>query len=250
MSHLDKEAKRMLSPQFDQLNTKRSRSVYIVEESPGGTMREMDPSARHSSVPGSSASGYSDAGGPSTPAPVLESAGFGSFGNETLGSNDPTPKARLFKNNSATPRADSSGSGENASLKITDQALPSQPPARLGPGWDLTEEHLKTLTVREKLRKGIAMNFAQSLSLGESLQDGADTERGLESAVTVTGMMQRLDMEKNIDPELSHSHFLRPGPNEVDMVNRALTNKRPGAGEPDNFRDLKTRHYFSRLPSV
>jgi hypothetical protein len=118
------------------------------------------------------------------------------------------------------------------------------------PNYDLSEEHLKKLTVREKLRKGIAMNYAQSLSLGEALRDKANTEGGLESAVTITGMMQRLDMEKNMDPELSHSHFLRRGLNEADMVNRALTNKRPGAGEPDNYRDLRTQHYFSRLPSV
>ncbi|WAO88016.1 Hypothetical protein NCS54_00534000 [Fusarium falciforme] len=254
MSHLDKEAKRMLSPQLDQLSTKRSRSVYIVEESPGGTMREMDPTDRHPPVPGSSASGYADApqaeAGPSTPAPIFESSSSGSSGNDTLGSNDSTPKTKAVNDNSATPRAGPSNSGKEASPKIADQALSSQPPTRVAPNYDLSEEHLKKLTVREKLRKGIAMNFAQSLSLGEALRDKANTEGGLESAVTITGMMQRLDMEKNMDPELSHSHFLRRGLNEVDMVNRALTNKRPGAGEPDNYRDLRTQHYFSRLPSV
>ncbi|RTE68891.1 hypothetical protein BHE90_016730 [Fusarium euwallaceae] len=254
MSHLDKEAKRMLSPQLDQLNTKRSRSVYLVEESPGGTLREMDPADRHPPVAGSSVSGHANApqadAGPSTPAPGFESFGSGFSGNDTLGSNDSTPKAKvLLEYNSATPRAGPSGTGKTASSKISDQALPSQPLPRVDPNYDLSEEHLKTLTVREKLRKGIAMNFAQSLSLGEALRDRAQTEGGLESAVTITGMMQRLDMEKGMSPELSHSHFLRRGLN-VDMVNRALTNKRPGAGEPDNYRDLKTQHYFSRLPSV
>ncbi|KAJ4314771.1 hypothetical protein N0V84_008706 [Fusarium piperis] len=249
MSHLDKEAKRMLSPQLDQLNTKRSRSVYIVDESPGGTMREMDPSARYPPVPGSSASGYADPD-PFTPAPVFDSSSSSSSGNETLGSNDSTPKAKLFKDSSATPRAGPPGIGKKASSNIADQALPSQPPTRLGPNWDLSEEHLKTLRVREKLRKGIAMNFAQSLSFGEALQDRANTQGGLESAITITDMMQRLNKEKNMDSELSHSHFLRPGLNEADMVNRSLTNKRPGAGAPDNYRDMKTQHYFSRLPSV
>ncbi|KAL2694383.1 hypothetical protein Neosp_000960 [[Neocosmospora] mangrovei] len=254
MSHLDKEAKRMLSPQLDQLNTKRLRSVYVVEESPGGTMREMDPTDRHPPVPGPSASGYADnsqaEANPSTPAPVFESSSSGSSGNETLGSNDSTPKAKVIIDNSATPRAGRFNFNKKVSSEIADQALPSQPLPRVAPNYDLSEEHLKTLTVREKLRKGIAMNFAQSLSLGEALREKAKTEGGLESAVTITGMMQRLDMEKNMDPELSHSHFLRRGLNEVDMVNRALTNKRPGAGDPDNHRDLREQHYFSRLPSV
>lgn len=217
-------------------------------------MREMDPADRHPPVPGSSAPGYTDVpqaeAGPSTPAPVFESSSSGSSGNETLGSNDSTPKAKVVNDNSATPRAGPSNSGKKASSKIADQALPSQPLHRVAPNYDLSEEHLKKLTVREKLRKGIAMNFAQSLSLGEALRAKANTEGGLESAVTITGMMQRLDMEKNMDPELSHSHFLRRGLNEADMVNRALTNKRPGAGEPDNYRDLRAHHYFSRLPSV
>ncbi|KAM0426985.1 hypothetical protein ACHAPT_007883 [Fusarium lateritium] len=245
MSHLDKEAKRMLSPQLDQLdNTKRPRSVYIVQESPGGTMREMDPSDNHPPVAGSSVSDNADAG-PSTPAPVSESESPGSSNPKTLGSSEFTPKAKASsgKDASATPRAGPSASGKKASPKL--DGLP-QPPARVDANWDLAQEHLKTLTAREKLRKGIAMGFANSMVLGQGMPNNQPGP----FAATLAAMMQRLDMTKSMDPELSNSHFLPPGPNEADMVNKPLTNKKPGAGEPSNFQDRKAQHFYDRLPAV
>jgi hypothetical protein len=119
---------------------------------------------------------------------------------------------------------------------------------------DLSQEHLSTLSVREKLRKGIAMGFANNLAhtnvTQEVLQQGSQGHPGPQpmDTMTISGMMKRMDVSHHMMPELSRLHSKgvddRKG---VEMVNHELINDAAaGATGRADFLMKRSRHIRAR----
>ncbi|SCO82281.1 uncharacterized protein FRV6_06494 [Fusarium oxysporum] len=118
---------------------------------------------------------------------------------------------------------------------------------------DLSQQHLSTLSVREKLRKGIAMGFANNLArtnaTQEVLQQGPQGNPGPQpmDTMTISGMMMKMDVYHHMMPELSRLHSKgvsnRKG---VEMVNHELINNAAGATGRAEFLKKRSQHIRAR----
>ncbi|KAF9774912.1 hypothetical protein IL306_007035 [Fusarium sp. DS 682] len=214
--------KHLLSPRPERENTKRSRAIYVVE-SPGGTMRDTDPSAFHR--PTSSNMSASQPKPTETKLPKMMEPDLGPS-RTTTGSSAPSyPFRRTNNRQGMNPReAEKEHFEKNAAHSKY-------------PNHDLSQEHLSTLSVREKLRKGIAMGFANSLAYMNATQD----------SMTITGIMKKMDLSHHMMPELSylHANGVDDG-KEVEMVNHELVNDTPGATGRAEYLDKRSQHIRDR----
>ncbi|KAM0561688.1 hypothetical protein ACHAPJ_002857 [Fusarium lateritium] len=241
MSLPSKEGKHLLSPspQPSQTNTKKSRATYVVE-SPGGTMREADPPERHQPV------AFSEAPEPEVSKPAAS-------GSETFGI-PPGPSLASSSLRPASLPVSSIPQSANSQQTQKEQ-LPDQRHRRRNTNQDLSQEHLSTLSVREKLRKGIAMGFANNMAHvnythGVFQNDPhCDTRPQSMNSMTIAGMMKRTNTFKHMDTDLS-SHLFSNPPEGENMVNHELTNKKPGASEPSHLRKKKIQHFQAREPHL
>jgi hypothetical protein len=121
--------------------------------------------------------------------------------------------------------------------------------------YDLSEEHLSTLSVREKLRKGIAMGFANSLAYENATKgmvhsDSQRTPRPLSAdSMTVAGIMRSTARQHHMAPELYH-HHLKVAHQPTEMVNHELMVKAPGASEPQDVRKKRMEHKKARMANM
>ncbi|KAF4457764.1 hypothetical protein F53441_388 [Fusarium austroafricanum] len=222
------KGKHLLSPQPEQQKTKKSRAIYIAE-SPGGTMGEADPSVFHH--PGASASHKIPAGDKD---PKIEETGIKPLS---------PPTESLLESYSFRPAADSSPANpqSTASQQVGKEQPPKQNSRHKYTNHDLSQDHLSTLSVREKLRKGIAMGFVNNLAYRHASRD----------SMTVHGMLKRTDAHHNIDPDLTSFHFIGVPEQDgrvADMVNHELVNQEAGTSERErvNFHIKKTKHIQAR----
>lgn len=118
---------------------------------------------------------------------------------------------------------------------------------------DLSQKHLSTLSVREKLRKGIAMGFANTLAHTNATQDvlqqGSQGGPGLQpmDAMTISGMMTKMDMHYHMMPELSRLHSKGVSNRKIaEMVNQELINTAPGATGRAEFLRKRSQHIKAR----
>ncbi|KAJ4255618.1 hypothetical protein NW762_009615 [Fusarium torreyae] len=250
MSLPSKEGKHVLSPspQPNQTNTKKSRAIYVVE-SPGGTMREADPPERHQPV------AFSEAPEPEVSKPeVSKPAASGSTFGIPLG---PSLAELSLASSSLLPASlPVSSLPQSANSQQTQkEQLPNQRHGRKNTNQDLSQGHLSTLSVREKLRKGIAMGFANNMAHRNTTHGVFQndpyyaTRPQSENSMTTAGMMRRTNTFKHMDPDLSSHHFSNP-PEGENMVNHELTNKKPGASEPSHLRKKKIQHFQARQPHL
>lgn len=106
---------------------------------------------------------------------------------------------------------------------------PATESARIRPAdYDLSEQHLSTLSVREKLRKGIAMSLANA-------------------ADTVPGMMRSMDVQHHVDPKLTSYQFHARG---TEMVNHELTARVTDAYESTETRGKMAQHRNDGIPEA
>lgn len=238
----DKEGKHGLSPQSDDPNSKRGKTTYLVE-SPGGTLRESDPSAVHQhslaamndsnskpaetrvpklNDPGPKAHG-ADARVPSLLifGPPIAACGpsADAFGPPiaTRGHLPAAPEPSLAGSSSrpAFPGPQNSRSGNQQ--QASKGQYPLQFARRTNINQDLSQEHLSTLSVGEKVRKGIAMGLANTLPY-EKTPPGIKLPM---DCMTVGDMMKRVDTAYHMSPALSSFHF-DGAPNGADMINKEL----------------------------
>ncbi|KAJ4136315.1 hypothetical protein NW768_003926 [Fusarium equiseti] len=94
----------------------------------------------------------------------------------------------------------------------------------------ISEQHLSTLPVREKLRKGIAMSLANDAA-----------------ADTIPGMMENMDIQHHIDPKLTSYQFHGRG---TEMVNHELTARVTDAYESMETRGRMIQHRNGGLPGA
>ncbi|RBR18520.1 uncharacterized protein FIESC28_05975 [Fusarium coffeatum] len=194
MEQQNEKGKHKLSPQTDPAVTKKSRPTCFVE-TPGGSLRETNPSTDHQ--PSSSA--MAPPGSKLKEAPSLEGA-------------DDIETAQ---------------SSFSSSLPIR----PATESTRTTPAnYDLSEQHLSTLSVREKLRKGIAMSLANDVV-----------------ADTVPGMMINTDIEHHVDPKLTSYQFRGRG---TEMVNHELTARVTDAYESMETRGKMAQHRNDGIPQA
>lgn len=118
---------------------------------------------------------------------------------------------------------------------------------------DLSQQHLSTLSVREKLRKGIAMGFANNLAhtngTQDALQQGSQGNPGPQpmDTMTISGMMTKMDMHYHMMPDLSRLHFKGvDNRNVAEMVNHELINNAPGATGRAEFLRKRSQHIKAR----
>jgi hypothetical protein len=238
----DKEGKHGLSPQSDDPNSKRGKATYLVE-SPGGTLRESDPSEIHQHS--LAAMDDSNSKPAETRVPKLNDPGpkahetdarvpslhiFGrpiaahgpsvaAFGPPiaTRGhfpaALEPSPAGSSSRPAFPGPQNSQSGNHQQASK----EQYPLQIARRTNINQDLSQEHLSTLSVAEKVRKGIAMGLANTLPY-ENTPPGIKLPM---DCMTVGGMMKRVDTAYHMPPALSSFHF-EGAPNGNDMINKEL----------------------------
>ncbi|KAL3594572.1 hypothetical protein FPOAC2_08886 [Fusarium poae] len=120
--------------------------------------------------------------------------------------------------------------------------------------YDLSEEHLSTLSVREKLRKGIAMGFANNVVRGNA------TDGMIESnfhrtpcplpadSMTVARIMKSTARQRHMDSRLYHHWNGLPQPTE--MVNHGLVVEGSEALEPHDAKKERMKHKKDRMPNV
>ncbi|KAM5357680.1 hypothetical protein ACJZ2D_016020 [Fusarium nematophilum] len=258
MSQPDKECKRLLSPQYNGIDPKRPRSIYLVE-SPSGTMREMEPAENHppavsgppasgSPAPEALPSGSAAAGSPASGPAALGPTSLGSPAPDYPPPEPPTPETSSVE--PSAPVLPASRRQEN------EPSLERRPP-RKHANQDLTQEHLSTLSIRDKLRKGIAMGFANNLAyetaIGGMIQrhPRVQPQPQTADAMTVAGIMKRLDVNTHVDPEVTFSKITKSiteAWGESDTVSKELTDKRPGANEPHHLQEKKYDHFGKREP--
>ncbi|KAF4979204.1 hypothetical protein FZEAL_4538 [Fusarium zealandicum] len=223
MSHPTKDSKRMLSPQLNTIKTKtkRPRAIYVME-SPGGTMRETDPSNYHPPASGLTASGLTASDQPAN-------------GQQPRGQPIPVqPDTRQLENVPLPTRG-------------------AQPRNVIN---DLSQESLSALSVRDKLRKGISMGMANMYAYDRAGRGMAQYNPRLapqprpepEGALTVTGMMKKLDVAAHIDPNIRlDPSIVASGP---ATISDELTDKRPGAGDPPDVQEKKIEHFRTRMSAL
>lgn len=259
----DKEGKRELSPQSDDPNSKRGKAIYLVE-SPGGTLRESDPSAIHQhslAAMNDSSSKPSEAKVPQLHDPGPEVYGtdarvpslstleppIAAFGpllaargpsNTAFGppiaargppisafrppiatrgpfSAAPAPSFAGSSSRPALPGSQNSQSGNQQ--QASEEQYPPELARRTSINQDLSQEHLSTLSVAEKVRKGIAMGLANTLPY-ENTPLGTKLPM---NCMTVGDMMKRMDTAYHMSPALSSFHS-EGDPNGADMINKEL----------------------------
>ncbi|KAF4339564.1 hypothetical protein FBEOM_6514 [Fusarium beomiforme] len=125
------------------------------------------------------------------------------------------------------------------------------------PNYDLSQEHLSTLSVREKLRKGIAMGFANSLAYTNTTQSTLQQDSRAQprqqptDSMTITGVMNRVDVSHHMIPELSYLHAsgVEDG-REVEMVNHELVDDTRGATGRAEYYNKRSQHIKDRAVRI
>jgi hypothetical protein len=127
----------------------------------------------------------------------------------------PEPSFAGTSSRPAFPGLQNSQSGNQQ--QASKEQYPLQFARRTNVNQDLLQEHLSTLSVGEKVRKGIAMGFANTLPY-------KNTPPGIKlpmDCMTVGDMMKRVDTAYHMSPALSSFHF-EGAPNGADMINKEL----------------------------
>ncbi|KAF5675656.1 hypothetical protein FHETE_2506 [Fusarium heterosporum] len=248
MSLPNNKGKHRLSLSSDQVNFKRGRAVYVIE-SPGGTMKEADPSTIHRpkfSAMDATGSKPAEAKVPKPAVPRIQ----------ITGSNTKEPHRTVPKPFGFIPGPSPAG-GSNRSLPLNLQSREFIPRAAEKEGsqqrdryrnitQDLTLEHLQNLSVRAKLRKGIAMGFANNLTNRNTANSGY---RKLISSMTVEEMMGRVDIEHHMSSELFRLQY-EGVPGRVEMTNVEETDESFGPLGRAICHHKRTQLIDSRLPQV
>lgn len=244
MLRQNKKGKHVLSPQPDLVAAKKSRAIYITE-SPGGTMRETQPSAVHQF--GTSTMNPTDSKPKDVPLPKAED-------DEMV-----TCASILAAMPIRSAAASASTTLPDPRIAITqnpeDTQAPKQGKAVRNPNYDLSQEHLSTLSVREKLRKGIAMSFANNLAYGNAtagtVQSGSQRTPGpvATNSMTVAGIMTSAARQHHMAPELYY-HHLKGMPERTEMVEHELTTDAPEYVESTDTRWKKIEHKKARWPEL
>ncbi|XEV06255.1 hypothetical protein FSHL1_011542 [Fusarium sambucinum] len=120
--------------------------------------------------------------------------------------------------------------------------------------YDLSEEHLSTLSVREKLRKGIAMGFANNVAYGNAT-DGmiqSNFQRTpctlSDDPMTVARIMKTTARQRRMDSRLYH-HWNGPA-QPTEMVNHGLMVEGSEAPGPQDAKKGRMKHKKDRMPNV
>ncbi|KAM0343620.1 hypothetical protein ACHAPU_008372 [Fusarium lateritium] len=248
MSLPNSMGKRRLSPPSDQVISKRGRPVYAVE-SPGGTMRETDPSAIHK--PNSSA--MDDTGSEPAQAKVPKP----DIPHIQITTTDTKEPPLTVTNPSDVIPEPSLAGGSKSSRLLNPQGHDSIPRAaekqvtqrndrRRLITQDLTLDHLKDLPVRAKIRKGIAMGFANNLSNRNAANSGPQQ---LMSAMTVEGMMRRVDAAHHMSSDLFRFQY-EGVPGRAETTNFEETDESFGPRGRAIVHHNRTQHINSRLHQV
>ncbi|GKT99381.1 hypothetical protein FLAG1_01633 [Fusarium langsethiae] len=120
--------------------------------------------------------------------------------------------------------------------------------------YDLSEEYLSALSVREKLRKGIAMGFANNLAYGNATEGMVQSNsqrapRPLSAdPMTVARIMRNTARQSHVDSRLYH-HMNRTS-QPTEMVNHGLMVGVSGAIESQGARRETRKHKNARMPDV
>jgi hypothetical protein len=101
--------------------------------------------------------------------------------------------------------------------QASEERYPPKSARRTDINQDLSQEHLSTLSVAEKVRKGIAMGLANTLPY-ENTPPGTKLPM---NCMTVGDMMKRMDTAYHMSPALSSFHF-EGAPNGANMINKEL----------------------------
>ncbi|KAM0341504.1 hypothetical protein ACHAPQ_000595 [Fusarium lateritium] len=266
----DKGGKHGLSPQYDDPTFKRGKAIYLVE-SPGGTLRESEPSTIHqlsfaamndsSSKPAETRVPKPNDPGPKTHGRDVREPSLNVFGppiatrgppvaahEPPMASRGPPMSDRGPPNTAfgppisafgppiasrrplpATPDPSLAGSSSRPAFQgpqnrqrgnqqqSSSEQYPPQFARRTNINQDLSQEHLSTLSVAEKVRKGIAMGLANTLPY-ENTPPGVKLPM---ENMAVGDMMKRMDKTYHMSPVLSSFHF-EGAPNGADMINQEL----------------------------
>ncbi|CEI69488.1 unnamed protein product [Fusarium venenatum] len=242
MARRKKGVKHAMSPQPDLAITKKSRDIYLVEF-PGGTLIETQPSAIHQL-------------GTFTMPPIskpievssIKIKDTGLCTSETLLSDLPirsTAASALLA--LSYPPVDNFENVESAKG-------PKQGDRTKKTNYDLSEEHLNALSVREKLRKGIAMGFANNIAYGNAT-DGMIQSNFQRTpcplsadSMTVACIMKTTARQRHMDSKLYH-HWNGPA-QPTEMVNHGLMVEGSEAPGPQDAKKGRTKHKKDRMPNV
>ncbi|KAF5632904.1 hypothetical protein F52700_6442 [Fusarium sp. NRRL 52700] len=235
VSLLNTKGKRLLSPRPEPKNTKRCRAIYVVE-SPGGTMRETAPAAFHRPRFSNMSTTQRKSNEAKIPK-IVEPAPEPTTGR--FAASVPLRPA-ASRQRPYPPQQEEEQDEDHATLyRYTNH--------------DLSQQHLSTLSVREKLRKGIAMGFANNLAHTNATQDvlqqGSQGSPGPQpmDTMTISGMMTKMDMHYHMMPDLSRLHSKGVNNRKVaEMVNNELINSAPGATGRAEFLKKRSQHIKAR----
>ncbi|KAF5555933.1 hypothetical protein FNAPI_5911 [Fusarium napiforme] len=234
-SLLNTKGKHLLSPQPEPQNTKRCRAIYVVE-SPGGTMRETDPAAFHR--PRFSNMSATQGKSNEVRFPKIVEPDPGPTTGSLAASYPLRPAAS--RQRTYQPQQKEEQDEDHATLYLYTNH-------------DLSQQHLSTLSVREKLRKGIAMGFANTLAHTNATQDvlqqGSQGSPGLQpmDTMTISEMMTKMDTHYHMMPDLSRLHSKGVSNRKIaEMVNQELIDTAPGATGRAEFLRKRSQHIKAR----
>ncbi|RGP77999.1 hypothetical protein FLONG3_3834 [Fusarium longipes] len=241
MAPQEEPKKHSISPQPDPAVTKKSRALYFVE-SPRGTLRETQPSAVHQL-------GDTTMPPPNSRPMEVPSIKIEDTDAETFG---PLRSTLPIRSGAAPTLSDPLIASSEHAESAQD---PKQGDRAKNTNYDLSQEHLNTLSVREKLRKGIAMGFANNLAY-ENATKGmvqSDSQRNPHplsaNSMTVASIMRSTAREHHMAPGL-FKHHLKGERQPTEMVNHEVVAAASGVFESQDAREKRMEHKNTRMANV